>query len=271
MTIDLEDTYLNAITNLSNELKKIGNFNSELPDIKSNYQDAIFIQMNKEVINGNFRLFLPEKNELDIKSVLEYNADIYLGMKDVEKEENYYLLNEIAENQFEEYITDRERETDYELPSDLQIEVIVDEIKNRFERNKGISLLEKDISNMIGNDLTDAKKILHVFDKNEQNINSLQDLKEIALSAVNTVNNNINQSDYSPETSSKEQAHAIADDLVKYAESKRLTVPEKTQKLWYELLTNGESEVAIKNYIDQYSNEIKGPIKEKGKDIGMDI
>jgi hypothetical protein len=50
-----------------------------------------------------------------------------------------------------------------------------------------------------------------------------------------------------------------------------LTVPEKTQKLWYELLTNGESEVAIKNYIDQYSNEIKGPIKEKGKDIGMDI
>lgn len=62
---------------------------------------------------------------------------------------------------------------------------------------------------------------------------------------------------------SKEQV----EDLVKYAESQRLTVPEKTQERWYELLKNGESEVAIK----KYSNELKIPIKETEKDIEMDI
>lgn len=81
----------------------------------------------------------------------------------------------------------------------------------------------------------------------------------------------------------EKNSRVIVENLVKYACSKHISVPEKTQERWQKLLDHGESDINIRNYIDNYSQSIKGPDlekrapeeklteKPKEKEIGMDI
>lgn len=184
---NLSDDYLDAITNLSNELKKIRSFNNEISDIKSNHLTETFIKMNDDVINGKFKLELPEINDLDIKSALEYNADIYAKIKSVEVAENpdsaSLAVNAVdasidhsntKEGKTFEDVIERSRELGLTLPKNQMelIRVSIEEnkipIKTHLDQIEKIAEKhsEKGLSWCIREDHNPKYPILYYVDKN---------------------------------------------------------------------------------------------------------